>query len=265
VDTRVRDEVGLELGNVDVQGTIETERSRKRGDDLSDETVQVGVGRAFDIEGTTADVVDSLVVKHNSNIGVLKKRVGRKNRVVRLNNSGGHLRRRVDGETELGLLAVVDGETLEEKGSETRSSSTSNSVEDKETLKTGAVIGKLSEAIECKVNNLLSDGVVTTGVVVGSVLLAGDQLLRVVELTVGTSADLVTDTRLKIDEHATGHVLASTSLREKGVEGVITAADGLVGRHLAIRLDAVLEAVKFPAGVTGLNTGLTYDTEKQIT
>jgi hypothetical protein len=51
-------------------------------------------------------------------------------------------------------------------------------------------------------------------------------------------------------------VLASTSLREKGVEGVITAADGLVGRHLAIRLDAVLEAVKLPAGVTGLDTSL---------
>jgi hypothetical protein len=52
-------------------------------------------------------------------------------------------------------------------------------------------------------------------------------------------------------------VLASTSLREKGVEGVVTATDSLVGRHLAIGLDTVLEAEKLPASVTGLDTGLT--------
>jgi hypothetical protein len=51
-------------------------------------------------------------------------------------------------------------------------------------------------------------------------------------------------------------VLAGTCLREKGVEGVVSAADGLVRGHLAIRLDAVLEAVKLPARVTGLDTGL---------
>jgi hypothetical protein len=51
-------------------------------------------------------------------------------------------------------------------------------------------------------------------------------------------------------------VLAGTSLREKGVEGVIATANGLVGGHLAVRLDAVLEAVKFPATVSGLDTAL---------
>jgi hypothetical protein len=188
---------------------------------------------------------------------VLQEGVTGKHVVVRLNDSGRHLRGRGHGEGELGLAAVVDRQTLKEEGSETRSASATGGVEDHESLKTGTVVSELSDAVKDKVNNLLANGVVTTGVVVGGILLAGDQLLGVVKLTVGTSTDLVTDTRLKIDEHATGHVLASTSLREKGVEGVITAADGLVGRHLAIRLDAVLEAVKFPAGVTGLNTGLT--------
>ena len=51
-------------------------------------------------------------------------------------------------------------------------------------------------------------------------------------------------------------MLASASLAEEGVEGVITASDGLVTGHLAIRLDAVLQAVQFPAGITDLNTGL---------
>jgi hypothetical protein len=53
-------------------------------------------------------------------------------------------------------------------------------------------------------------------------------------------------------------VLASTSLREEGVERVIATTDGLVGGHLAVGLDAVLEAVKLPAGIAGLDTSLAY-------
>jgi hypothetical protein len=51
-------------------------------------------------------------------------------------------------------------------------------------------------------------------------------------------------------------VLASAGLAEEGVEGVIATSDGLVRGHLAIRLDAVLQAVEFPAGVTDLDFGL---------
>jgi hypothetical protein len=43
---------------------------------------------------------------------------------------------------------------------------------------------------------------------------------------------------LQVKEHAARDMLAGTSLREEGVEGVVAAADGLVARHLAIRLNA---------------------------
>lgn len=43
-----------------------------------------------------------------------------------------------------------------------------------------------------------------------------------------------------------------TSFREEGVESIIAATDGLVRGHLSIGLDAVLEAVQFPASVTYL-------------
>merc|ERR1712166_978210 len=56
------------------------------GDHLRDETVQVGVGWALDIEAATADVVDRLVVEHDSNVGVLKERVGGEHSVVWLDN-----------------------------------------------------------------------------------------------------------------------------------------------------------------------------------
>lgn len=44
----------------------------------------------------------------------------------------------------------------------------------------------------------------------------------------------------KVDEDGTGDVLARTSLREEGVEGVITSSNGLVRGHLTIGLNAVL-------------------------
>ena len=43
---------------------------------------------------------------------------------------------------------------------------------------------------------------------------------------------------LQVHEHAARHVLAGAGLGEEGVEGVVAAADGLVGGHLAIGLDA---------------------------
>ena len=76
VDAGVGHQVGLELGNVHVEGTIETEGGGQGGDDLGDEAVQVGVGGTLDVEGAPADVVHSLVVKHDSDVRVLQQGVG---------------------------------------------------------------------------------------------------------------------------------------------------------------------------------------------
>jgi hypothetical protein len=203
-----------------------------------------------------ADVVEGLVVDHERHVGVLEQRVRREHAVVRLDDRRRHLGRRVDGEGELGLAAVVDGEALEEEGAKAGASAATNSVEDEEALEASAVVSELADAVEDEVDDLLADGVVATSVVVSSIFLAGDKLFRVVQLTVGASAHLIDHSRLKVHVHAARHVLASTSLREKGVERVVAAADGLVRGHLAVRLDAVLKAVKFPTGVAHLDSGL---------
>jgi hypothetical protein len=49
VDTWVWHQVGLELGKIDVQGTIEAKGSGQGGHDLGDQSVQVGVGWAFNV------------------------------------------------------------------------------------------------------------------------------------------------------------------------------------------------------------------------
>jgi len=129
-------------------------------------------------------------------------------------------------------------------------------VEDEESLETSALISQFADAVQDEVDDFLTDGVVATGVVVGGVLLASDQLLGVEQLAVGSGADLIDHGGLQIDEDGTWHVFAGAGLAEEGVEGVITTADGLVRGHLTIGLDAVLQAVQLPAGITDLDTSL---------
>ena len=47
-----------------------------------------------------------------------------------------------------------------------------------------------------------------------------------------------------------------TSLSKEGVERVVRDADGLVGGHLPIGLDAVLEAIELPTSISHLGAGL---------
>lgn len=116
MDSGVRYEIGLEFSDIDVEGTIESQRSSERRDNLSNESVQVSVGGSLDIEISSADIVKSFVVEHDGDISVLEKRVGGENGVVRLNDSSGDLRRGINSETKFGLLAVIDGESLEKEG-----------------------------------------------------------------------------------------------------------------------------------------------------
>jgi len=183
--------------------------------------------------------------------------MGREHGVVRLNDSRGDLRAGVDAEVELGLLAVVDGQTLEQEGAKARARATTDGVEDEEALETSALVGKLANSVKDKIDDLLADSVVAMSVVVGSILLASDELFRVEQLAVGASADLIDHSRFQVDEDSTRDVLASAGLREEGVERIITIADGLIAGHLAIGLDAVLKSEELPASVTGLDTSLT--------
>ena len=51
-------------------------------------------------------------------------------------------------------------------------------------------------------------------------------------------------------------MLASPCLTEEGVEGVISSPNSRITWHLAIRLDAMFQAVELPAGIADLDTSL---------
>ena len=164
---------------------------------------------------------------------MLQGRVGTQGGVVGLDHGCGHLGSRVDTKLQLGLLAVVHRETLHEKRSEARAGASPEGMEDEETLESGAVVSQLPDPVQDQVHDLLADGVVAPGVVVGGVLLATHHLLGVEELAVGPGPDLIDDRGLQVEEHGPGHVLAGSGLGEESGEAVVSRS-GLVAGKLAV-------------------------------
>lgn len=124
---------------------------------LRNKAVEVGVGGTLNVERASADVINGFIVQEDSNIGVLQERMGGEDTVVWLNNGGGDLRGGVDSETKLGFLAIINGETLQQKGTKSRTSSSTNGIEDQKPLESSAIVSKLSDAVQAKLNNLLSN------------------------------------------------------------------------------------------------------------
>lgn len=175
---------------------------------MCDQAVQVLVVRSLKAEIATANIIDGLVVDHEGAVGVLESGVSRQDRVVWLHDGGSCLWSWVDAEFKLALLSVVDGETLHEQGSKTRSSSTTKGVENEETLKASTVVGNTADLVKDLVDQLLADSVVTTSIVVRGILLSSDHVLWVEERAVGTSADLIDDVWLEIAIDGTWNVFA---------------------------------------------------------
>ena len=156
--------------------------------------------------------------------------------VVGLHHGRGYLGSWVNAELQLRLLPVVDREALHQERGEARPSAAAEGMEDEKALKSGAVVGQLPHPVQHKVDDLLADGVVATSIVVGGVLLARHHLLRVEQLLVGPSPDLVDDGGLKVEEDGPWDMLASASFAEEGGERVILGLASFDSGDLAIGL-----------------------------
>lgn len=130
MNTRIGNQVGLELGEIHVEGTIKSQRSSDRRNNLPNHTVQVGVGGALDVKVFVTNVKDSFIVDHKSTVRVFQGVVCGENTVVWLNDSGGHHGCRVNGKFQLGFLAIIDRETFHEKTGEATARTTAKRVED---------------------------------------------------------------------------------------------------------------------------------------
>jgi len=88
MNSRVRNQVGLEFIEINVQSPIKSERCRYGGDNLPYKPVEVGVGRPIDVKIPAANVVDGLVVDHEGAVRVFEGGVRGQNTIVRLHDGG---------------------------------------------------------------------------------------------------------------------------------------------------------------------------------
>jgi hypothetical protein len=100
-----------------------------------------------------------------------------------------------------------------------------------------------SDLVQSTVQDLLANSVVTTSIVVGSILLTTDQKLRVEELSVVTSANLIDWGRVQVDEDGTRNVFAAASLCEDGIELARVVERLCGGIWTTILLETVLKEV----------------------
>jgi hypothetical protein len=107
-----RHEIGLELIQINVEGTIETQARGNRANNLGDKSVEVLIPRARDIQVALTDTKDSLIVDEESAFRVLNSTMCGQNGIVGFYHSSSHAGRRVDNELQLRLLAILSRKTL---------------------------------------------------------------------------------------------------------------------------------------------------------
>lgn len=233
VQTREGNHVDGELAEIGVELTGETEGGGHTGHNGGDEVVQVAVGGLGELEGTHADIVESLglsvifasvfssrvsylVIDTEGLVGVLNKLVDGEGGVVRLNNGVGDLGGGNDGEGGHHTVGELLTDLGDQKCTHTGTGTTTQGVGDLETLEAVTALSLTADDIENLVNKLGTLGVVTLSPVVTSTGLTEDEVVGAEKLAEGTGADSVHGTRLQIDENGTGNVLVTAGLDYQG-------------------------------------------------
>jgi hypothetical protein len=140
VNPRKRDQVGLELVQIHIQRTVESKTRCNGADDLSNETIEVIKTWSRNVEIAAANIVDGFVIDQERTVRVFNGAVGGEDSVVGLDDCSGDSRSWVNGKFEFALLSVVGRETFQEQGTESRSSTATERVEDQEALQRRAVV-----------------------------------------------------------------------------------------------------------------------------
>jgi hypothetical protein len=105
------------------------------------------MGWSFDIQVSSADIINGLIVQHDGNVSMFQKGVSGQDRIVRLNNSSRDLRGWIDSESQFGFLSIINRKSFQKKGTKTRSSTTSDGIENQESLESSTVISEFSNSV----------------------------------------------------------------------------------------------------------------------
>lgn len=233
VETREGNHVDGQLAEVGVELTRETKTSADTGHDSGDQVVEVTVRWVGQLEGTHANIVQSLekgqpidtnifcnlahsylIVDTEGLVGVLDQLVNRESSVVGLDNGVGDLGGRDNGECGHHTVGELLTDLGDEEGTHTGTGTTTKGVGDLETLEGVTALSLATNNIDNLVNQFGTLSVVTLGPVVTSTGLAEDEVVGAEKFTEGTSTDGIHGTGLEVDQDGTRNVLLTTGLIE---------------------------------------------------
>merc|ERR1712159_429350 len=166
VETGEWNQVHAELAEVRVELTREADAAGHAGHASGAKVVQVAISWGGELEGTEADVVQSLVVHAHTLVSVLDQLVDGEGSVVWLDDGVGHLGGWHHGEGKHHTVGVLLTDLGDEKGSHTGAGATSEGVGELEALEAIAGLGLPADDVKDGVDELSALGVVALGPVV---------------------------------------------------------------------------------------------------
>lgn len=217
VETREWNHVDSQLTEVGVELTRETETGGNARHDGGDQVVQVTVRGVGELQGTHANVVQSLVVNTEGLVGVLDQLVNGEGGVVGLDNGVGDLGRGNNGEGGHHTVGELLTDLGDQESTHTGTGTTTEGVGDLETLEAVTGLSLTTDNIDDVVNQLSTLSVVTLGPVVTSTRLAEDEVVGTEKLTERTGTDGVHGTGLKVNQDSTGNVLVIAGLMKESI------------------------------------------------
>merc|ERR1711966_108213 len=247
--------VDSELTKVRVELTREADAASHTGHAGGAEMVQVTVSWGGELEGTEADVIESLVIHAHTLVGVLDQLVDGEGGVVWLDDGVGHLGGWHDGEGEHHAVRVLLTDLGDQESSHTGTSAATEGVAELEALEAVARLGLLTDDVEHGVDELGTLGVVALGPVVTSAGLAEDKVVGAEELTEWAGTHRVHGTRLEVHKDGARHVATAGGLIVVHVDTLeLEVGVTVVGTG---RVDTVLVGDNLPELGTNLVTALT--------
>jgi hypothetical protein len=212
METRERNHVDGQLSEIRVELTWESETGGDTRHDGRDQVVKISVRWVGELEGSHADVVESLVVDTEGLVRVLNQLMDRESGIVWLDNGIRDLGGRNNGEGSHHAVWELLTNLRDQERTHTSTSSTTERVGNLETLEAVAALSLTTDDIKDLVNKLSTLSVMTLSPVVTSAGLTEDKVVGTEELTEGTSTDSIHGTWLQIDEDGARNILIAGSL-----------------------------------------------------
>jgi len=203
------DHVDSEFPQISVQLTGESEAGGDTGHGGGDEMVQVTVGWGGELQGSEANIVESLVIDTVGLVGVLNELVDGEGGVVRLDDGVRDFWRWDNGEGVHDSVWVFLSDFGDQKSSHTGSGTATKRVSELKTLKAITRFGLLSHNIEHTINELGTLGVVTFSPVITSSGLTENEVIWSEDLAEWSGSNGIHGTWLQIDEDGSWDVLAT--------------------------------------------------------